>query len=298
MEPLCPTEAVKSPVLPRVPVSQRPETASSACTKGCVPYSPGHRKPIVDNGDAKVGLRDATSKPVKGSDRSNESSRQSKRGHSARHTGSALEHLAESHIQNDSPTRDTKGYTIKQAASRSSHNAQTNSYMGEASSKKDAEKAFEYMPQTPVDWVPVDFGAQPRVADGDGAWGDEFSEAEEMAAMLAEEELLQAGKRSGLFGGSWGGSATSSFPRSSLLTPSLISIESCSSKEERTDGNGHYEMAEAEAEAEAETDGTEIERCEEAGVSGSRKRQPKQLGTLTLTVPGLAHAIFTTSGMD
>lgn len=263
-------------MLPRVTVSQYPDTASSASTNGRVPGIPGYHRPVVDDDDehSEDGLQEAATKSAKGGKGSKESSRQPKKGRSACYAGPASERSVESRVESKSQTRDTKGYTMKQAGSTSRHSAQTKSRVAETSSKKGSKHAFDYMPPTPVDWVPANYGAQPRVADDDGAWGEDVSEAEAMTAMLAEEELLQAGKRSGLFGGSWGGSATSSCPKSSLLTPSLISIESCSSDEERTDGNGHYEMAEAEA------DGTETEGCEETGASGSRKRYPKQLGML------------------
>lgn len=269
----------KFPLLPRVTVLQHPATASPACTNGRVPDSPRYHKPIVGDEGLEHGLREGAAQSVNDGDCSRKSSRQPEQGHSACHESSEPEKSAENRVQNEGKTRDSEDYTMQSVSSASRHNSQTQSRVAEASSKKDVKQTFEYMPPTPVDWAPVDYGAQPRVADGNGAWGEDFSEVEEIAAILAEEELLQAGKRSGLFGGSWDGSTTSSCPKSSLLTPSLISIESCSSDEERTDGNGHYEMAEAEA------DSTETEGCEETDMSSSRKRYPKQLGTLKLTAP-------------
>ncbi|KAK8114664.1 hypothetical protein PG999_006733 [Apiospora kogelbergensis] len=87
-----------------------------------------------------------------------------------------------------------------------------------------------------------------------------------MAEEMAEEELMRAGKRSGLFDSSKSSSTASSNPFFRNLTPSLISIESCPSDEERTDGNDHYELATA-------ADGSD----EEEEDTTASKENPKQL---------------------
>ncbi|KAI1503254.1 hypothetical protein F5X99DRAFT_426030 [Biscogniauxia marginata] len=88
------------------------------------------------------------------------------------------------------------------------------------------------------------------------SWSHVQSDIEREAEEMAERDLAAAGKRFGGFGSSWGGSATSSFPFTSSLTRSVISIESCDSNEDRTDGNIAYEMAEA-SEAEETVRGEE-----------------------------------------
>ncbi|CAJ2513395.1 Uu.00g015140.m01.CDS01 [Anthostomella pinea] len=76
------------------------------------------------------------------------------------------------------------------------------------------------------------------------SWAHIKSDIEREAEEMAERDLAAAGKLFGGFDSSWGGSATSSFPVSSLLTRSEISIESCESDEARNDRNVAYEMAE------------------------------------------------------
>ncbi|KAI1845619.1 hypothetical protein JX266_008230 [Neoarthrinium moseri] len=103
---------------------------------------------------------------------------------------------------------------------------------------------FDSMPATPADanWAVLD--TEPQVQHD--SWGYDQTQYEQEAEQMVEEELMQAGKRSGLFGDVWGSSATSTHPTLSSyshLTVSLISIESCDSDEERNDGNDHYRLS-------------------------------------------------------
>ncbi|KAF7540826.1 hypothetical protein G7054_g1019 [Neopestalotiopsis clavispora] len=113
---------------------------------------------------------------------------------------------------------------------------------------------FDDMPATPAcaDWDEID--PQPQVRRN--SWGHDQGhfeqQAEQMAAQMVEDELLRAGKHSGLFGfglglGSFDDPATSTYsslPRYfSHLTTSQISIESCASDEDRNDGNAHYQLS-------------------------------------------------------
>lgn len=83
---------------------------------------------------------------------------------------------------------------------------------------------------------------------GSDSWGGRQSELELGAEDLAQVEMLRAGKLSGLFGGSPDGSETPKVPKVPKvsvprnLTPSLISIVTCDSDEDRANGNDHYEM--------------------------------------------------------
>lgn len=110
------------------------------------------------------------------------------------------------------------------------------------------------MPATPADagWDEID--PQPQVRRN--SWGHDQGhfeqQAEQMAEQMVEDELLRAGKHSGLFGfglgfGSFDDPATSTYssmPRYfSHLTTSHISIESCASDEDRNDGNAHYQLS-------------------------------------------------------
>jgi hypothetical protein len=89
------------------------------------------------------------------------------------------------------------------------------------------------------------------------SWEHDQSYFERQAEQLVEEELMQAGKLSGLFDQSRSSSATSTNPTSSMyshLTASLISIESCDSNEDRNDGNVHYQLSN-----ESDDDGSDTE---------------------------------------
>ncbi|KAK8089094.1 hypothetical protein PG997_004055 [Apiospora hydei] len=132
------------------------------------------------------------------------------------------------------------------------------------SSPRDPGNAFGSIPPTPTDAASSSHDAYPYIVND--SWGYEQSHFEKMAEELAEEDLMRAGKRSGLFGSSRDSSTASSNPFFGNLTPSLISIESCPSDEERTDGNEHYEMA-----AGGGSDGEEED-------TATGKKSPKQLG--------------------
>ncbi|KAK8049541.1 hypothetical protein PG994_011271 [Apiospora phragmitis] len=118
-------------------------------------------------------------------------------------------------------------------------------------------------PRTPTDPASSIHAAYPHIVND--SWGYEQSHFERVAEELAEEDLMRAGKRSGLFTSSRDSSTASSNPFFSNLTPSLISIESCPSDEERTDGNDNYEMA-----AGGGSDGEEDDTV-------TSKKSPKQL---------------------
>ncbi|KAK7951464.1 uncharacterized protein PG986_007192 [Apiospora aurea] len=132
------------------------------------------------------------------------------------------------------------------------------------SSPRDPGNAFGSIPATPTDAASSSHDAYPYIVND--SWGYEQSHFEKMAEELAEEDLMRAGKRSGLFDSSRDSSTASSNPFFGNLTPSLISIESCPSDEERTDGNDHYEMA-----AGGVSDGEEED-------TATGKKSPKQLG--------------------
>lgn len=132
------------------------------------------------------------------------------------------------------------------------------------SSPRDPVDGFGSVPLTPTDPAMSTHAAYPRIVND--SWGYDQSHFEKIAEELAEEDLMRAGKRSGLFDSSRESSTASSNPFFSDLTPSLISIESCPSDEERTDGNDHYEMA-----AGGGSD-------EEEGEDVASKKSPKQLG--------------------
>ncbi|KAI0136294.1 hypothetical protein BJ170DRAFT_677174 [Xylariales sp. AK1849] len=104
---------------------------------------------------------------------------------------------------------------------------------------------YDDMPSTPADAnAGFDHATHPHIRRE--SWEHGQGQLERLAEQMVEEELTRAGKRSGLFGGSCRGSASPTFPSMSTnshLTPSLISIESCNSDEERVDGNAHYEMS-------------------------------------------------------
>jgi hypothetical protein len=110
---------------------------------------------------------------------------------------------------------------------------------------------FDSVPATPADAGRDEFDPQPQVRHD--SWENCQShfeqQAEHMVEQMVEDELLRAGKHSGLFNvDPSGGSATStSHPTMSSylshLTVSRISIESCESDEERNDGNAHYQLS-------------------------------------------------------
>ncbi|KAK8056293.1 hypothetical protein PG993_001520 [Apiospora rasikravindrae] len=125
------------------------------------------------------------------------------------------------------------------------------------------DNAFGSIPPTPTDRASSSHDTYPYIVND--SWGYEQSHFEKMAEELAEEDLMRAGKRSGLFDSSRDSSTASSNPFFGNLTPSLISIESCPSDEERTDGNDHYEMA-----AGGGSDGEEDD-------TATGKKSPKQL---------------------
>ena len=133
------------------------------------------------------------------------------------------------------------------------------------SSPRDLYGGFGSFPPTPTDPTSSNHFAHPHIADD--SWEFDQSRCEKMAEEMAEEELMRAGKRSGLFDSSKSSSTASSNPFFRNLTPSLISIESCPSDEERTDGNDHYELATA-------ADGSD----EEEEDTTASKENPKQLG--------------------
>ncbi|KAH8194013.1 hypothetical protein TruAng_011816 [Truncatella angustata] len=131
--------------------------------------------------------------------------------------------------------------------------------------------AFDSLPATPLDttWG-NEFEPRPYVQNDSWEYNQSHFEqqAEQMVEQMVEDELLHAGKHSGLFGlGSLNGSATSAYPTVSSylshLTTSLISIESCASDEERTDGNARYQLSnESENEGSTTFDKDDIKQLE------------------------------------
>ncbi|KAK7908056.1 hypothetical protein PG985_015359 [Apiospora marii] len=133
------------------------------------------------------------------------------------------------------------------------------------SSPRNPVNGFGSAPMTPTDPASSIHAAYPRIVND--SWAYDQSHFEKIAEELAEEDLMRAGKRSGLFDSSQQSSTASSNPFFGNLTPSLISIESCPSDEERTDGNYHYEMAA----------GGGSDEEEEEGDDAASKKSPKQL---------------------
>lgn len=132
--------------------------------------------------------------------------------------------------------------------------------MPELQSGSPDQHRFGPGPATPTDTGFSGFGPDPQVRRD--SWEYDQSYLERQAEELVEEELMQAGKLSGLFDKSWGGSSTSTYPTPSTyshLTASLISIESCDSNEDRNDGNMNYQLSN-----ESDHEGSDTEHVEEA----------------------------------
>ncbi|KAK6078675.1 hypothetical protein SCUP234_06013 [Seiridium cupressi] len=139
----------------------------------------------------------------------------------------------------------TKGHSEHPAASHS-----TPDFKSEPDLLSPDKDAFDSVPSTPVDGGWDDFEPHPQIRRD--SWEnnqDHFEQqAEHMVEQMVEDELMRAGKHSGLFGlGSWGSSTASTYPTLSSylshLTTSLVSIESCGSDEVRNDGNAHYQLS-------------------------------------------------------
>lgn len=106
------------------------------------------------------------------------------------------------------------------------------------------------MPPTPAErgWGAFESHPHVRVDSEEQCQSTFEQQAEQIVEQMVEDELMLAGKQSGLFGlGSLGPSATSTHPSMSSclshLTGSHISIESCASDEERNDANAHYQLS-------------------------------------------------------
>lgn len=136
------------------------------------------------------------------------------------------------------------------------------------------------MPATPANDGCGEFEHHPQVRND--SWEDDQSQfeqqAEQMVEQMVEDELMRAGKRSGLFNlGSLDSSAISTDPTMSSylshLTVSLISIESCEPDEERNDGNAHYQLSN-----ESELNGTDT----------VNEKDLKQLGKSGLRTPRIS----------
>lgn len=132
------------------------------------------------------------------------------------------------------------------------------------------------MPPTPVDpeWRQFDPEPQVRRSSWEYDPGHLEQQAEQMAEQMVEDELLRAGKHSGLFGfGLFCDSATSNYSSVpayfSHLTASRISIESCGSDEDRNDGNAAYQLSNE----------SELE-----GSIASDKKDVKQIGRSLLNI--------------
>ncbi|KAJ8129199.1 hypothetical protein O1611_g4433 [Lasiodiplodia mahajangana] len=114
---------------------------------------------------------------------------------------------------------------------------------GRPSCKRTAEAvgkpkvAFDwYGPVTPIDAAPYSSNPHsPRVV-GD-TWSDYQTDMEREAEEMAERDLAFAGKLFDSLSGSLGGSATSTFPVSSLVTTSNMSIVSYKSDSDHSDGD-------------------------------------------------------------
>ncbi|KAH8675363.1 hypothetical protein BX600DRAFT_493880 [Xylariales sp. PMI_506] len=104
------------------------------------------------------------------------------------------------------------------------------------------DTAFHAMPSTPSDIGFDDSTTHPHIRHD--SWENDQSQLENYAEQLVEEELMRAGKRSGLFDRSCDNTAASTFTSTfNYRTPSIISIESCGSTEVRVDRNDHYRMS-------------------------------------------------------
>ncbi|KAM0814498.1 hypothetical protein AB5N19_00288 [Seiridium cardinale] len=139
---------------------------------------------------------------------------------------------------------------IRYTSSNSASPAKESNTKGHSEHSAVFHDAFDSVPSTPVDGGWDDFEPHPQVRHD--SWEnnqDHFEQqAEHMVEQMVEDELMRAGKHSGLFGlGSWGSSTTSTYPTLSSylshLTASLVSIESCGSDEVRNDGNAHYQLS-------------------------------------------------------
>ncbi|ETS87037.1 hypothetical protein PFICI_00865 [Pestalotiopsis fici W106-1] len=152
---------------------------------------------------------------------------------------------------------------------------------------------FDDMPSTPADaeWDGIDANPQVRRNSWGYDQGHFERQAEQMAEQMVEDELLRAGKHSGLFGlglgfGSFNDSATSTYPTMpsyfSHLTTSRISIESCGSDEDRNDGNAHYQLSnESELEGSDTVEEKDVKQIEFSGhQSRSNSRQEPHQGGL------------------
>ncbi|KAI0009122.1 hypothetical protein F4779DRAFT_640978 [Xylariaceae sp. FL0662B] len=106
----------------------------------------------------------------------------------------------------------------------------------------DCDYAFKWeMPPTPTDLPYFETTVPPHIVND--PWGINQADIEREAEELAEQYLAEAGKRFFTdFENSFRGSGTSSFPTSSYLTRSTISIESCSHCDDRTDSKLVYEL--------------------------------------------------------
>lgn len=120
------------------------------------------------------------------------------------------------------------------------------------------EVLFSYAePLTPTDVPYAHHTHSPHVASE--LWPDYHTDIEREAEEMAERDLAFAGKLFDSLSGSFGGSATSTFPTTSFVTRSNISIVSCDSDSDYSE-NDTTTPSIKEAEVEEAVEGTEASK--------------------------------------
>ncbi|KAI0489604.1 hypothetical protein F4859DRAFT_523540 [Xylaria cf. heliscus] len=151
----------------------------------------------------------------------------------------------------------------------------------------DEPEPFNYAePLTPTDLPYPHHTHSPHVMND--SWSDYHADMEREAEEMAERDLAFAGKLFDSLSGSLGGSATSTFPTTSFVTKSNISIVSYHSDSDYSDNNtATPSIKEAEVEDAVEGTGSNkpIERIE----FSSEVEQQNFTRSKALTEPSIAH---------
>ncbi|KAI0204719.1 hypothetical protein F4808DRAFT_474097 [Astrocystis sublimbata] len=123
----------------------------------------------------------------------------------------------------------------------------------------EAELIFSYAePLTPVDTSYAGHAQAPHIISD--SWSDYHIDMEREAEEMAERDLAFAGKLFDSLSGCLGGSATSTFPTTSFVTRSNISIVSCHSDSDHSDDNCTATPSIKEAEVHDDVEDTEVEK--------------------------------------
>ncbi|KAI0443301.1 hypothetical protein F4803DRAFT_574705 [Xylaria telfairii] len=149
------------------------------------------------------------------------------------------------------------------------------------------ELLFSYAePLTPTDVPCARHTHSPHVASE--LWSDYHTDIEREAEEMAERDLAFAGKLFDSLSGSLGGSATSTFPTTSFVTRSNISIVSCDSDSDYSENNTTTPSIK-EAEVEEAVEGTEANKPVGRIEFSSEEEQENWAKSKALTEPSIAY---------